>query len=132
MPKPYLQEFRDDVVAVARKGQAPLHKIANDFGISEGCLHNWMKKADVADGNSPGLDDEERKQLRAANLPENGLPAHHLKRCRPLRHCRLNHRDPYPESGRRRRTKTRPCRPTRVRRPTVTDVGRLPATSDGK
>ena len=54
MPKPYPQEFRDDVVAVARKGQAPLSQIAKDFGISEGCLHNWMKRADVADGNRPG------------------------------------------------------------------------------
>ena len=67
MPKPYPQEFRDDVVAVARKGQAPLKEIAKDFGISEGCLHNWMKKADVTDGHRPGLDDEERKQLREAN-----------------------------------------------------------------
>ena len=38
-------EFRDDVVAVARKGEAPLNQIAKDFGISEGCLHNWLKKA---------------------------------------------------------------------------------------
>ncbi len=67
MPKPYPPEFRDDVVAVARKGQAPLNQIAKDFRISEGCLHNWMKKADIADGHRPGLDDEERKQLRAAN-----------------------------------------------------------------
>ena len=50
MPKPYPKEFRDDVVAVARKGQAPLIQIAKDFGISEGCLHNWLKKADVEDG----------------------------------------------------------------------------------
>jgi len=27
------QEFRDDVVAVARKGQAPFNQIAKDFGI---------------------------------------------------------------------------------------------------
>ncbi len=47
MPKPYPQEFRDDVVAVARTGQAPLNQTAKDFGISEGCLHNWMKKADA-------------------------------------------------------------------------------------
>jgi len=67
MPKPYPKEFRDDVVAVARKGEALLNQIARDFGISEGCLHNWMKKADVADGNRPGLDDEEGKQLRVAN-----------------------------------------------------------------
>ncbi|HVY08821.1 MAG TPA: transposase [Mycobacteriales bacterium] len=67
MPKPYPKEFRDDVVAVARKGQAPLTQIAKDFGISEGCLPNWLKKADVEDGRRPGLTEDERKQLRDAN-----------------------------------------------------------------
>jgi transposase len=67
MPKPYPKEFRDDVVAVARKGEAPLNQIAKDFGISEGCLHNWMKAADVEDGKRPGLSDAERKELREAN-----------------------------------------------------------------
>ncbi len=60
------EEFRDDVVAVARKGQAPLNQIAKDFGISEGCLHNWMKKADVEDGHRPGLTDADRVELREA------------------------------------------------------------------
>ena len=64
MPKPYPQEFRDDVVAVARKGQAPLNQIARDFGISEGCLHNWMKKADVEAGNRPGVTAKESVELR--------------------------------------------------------------------
>ncbi|MGI6879777.1 transposase, partial [Microbacterium sp. gxy059] len=41
MTEPYPQEFRDDVVAVARQGQAPLAQIAKDFGISEGSLTNW-------------------------------------------------------------------------------------------
>ena len=67
MAKAYPKEFRDDVVAVARKGQAPLSQIAKDFGISEGTLSNWLKRADVADGHRPGLTDEERKQLREAN-----------------------------------------------------------------
>jgi len=31
--KPYPREFRDDVVSVARSGQAPLTQIAKDFGI---------------------------------------------------------------------------------------------------
>ena len=35
MTKPYPQEFRDDVVAVARRGQAPLTQIARVFGTSE-------------------------------------------------------------------------------------------------
>ena len=64
MPKPYPQEFRDDVVAVARKGQAPLKQIAKDFGISEGCLSNWMKKADVEDGNRPGVTEKAAAELR--------------------------------------------------------------------
>lgn len=54
--KPYPKEFRDDVVAVARKGHAPLSQVAKDFGISEGSLRNWMQKADIEDGHRPGSD----------------------------------------------------------------------------
>ncbi len=35
MPKAFPLEFRRDVVAVARKGEAPIAQIAKDFGISE-------------------------------------------------------------------------------------------------
>lgn len=66
MAKPYPKEFRDDVVAVARKGQAPLAQIAKDFGISEGSLTNWMKKADIEDGHRPGPSDADRAELREA------------------------------------------------------------------
>ena len=44
MPKPFPAEFRRDVVAVARKHEAPISQIAKDFGISEATLHNWLKK----------------------------------------------------------------------------------------
>jgi transposase len=64
MPKPYPREFRDDVVAVARQGRAPLIQIAKDFGISEGCLHNWLKKADVAVGKRPGQTEADRVEVR--------------------------------------------------------------------
>ncbi|WP_169745943.1 IS3 family transposase [Actinocatenispora sera] len=64
MPKPYPREFRDNVVAVARAGGAPLTQIAKDFGISESCLSNWLKAADVADGNRPGVTREESQELR--------------------------------------------------------------------
>ncbi len=50
MPKAFPKEFRRDVIAVARKGEAPLRQIAKDFGISEGCLHRWLKIADRDDG----------------------------------------------------------------------------------
>lgn len=65
--KPYPKEFRDDVVAVARKGQTSLAQIAKDFGISEGTLSNWMKRADIEDGKRPGMTEDDRKELREAN-----------------------------------------------------------------
>ncbi|MCU1699833.1 MAG: transposase family protein [Mycobacterium sp.] len=34
------------MIAVARKGEAPLRQIAKDFGVSEACLHRWLKIAD--------------------------------------------------------------------------------------
>ena len=66
MPKPYPKEFRDDVVRVARNREPGVHlkQIAADFGISESCLTNWMKTADVEDGNKPGLTDADRAENR--------------------------------------------------------------------
>ncbi|MFI6308511.1 IS3 family transposase [Amycolatopsis thailandensis] len=64
MPKPYPREFRDDVVAVARQRQVPLKQVAKDFGISETCLANWMRAADVEDGERPGVTHDESAELR--------------------------------------------------------------------
>ena len=64
IPKAFPLEFRRDVVAVARKGEAPLTQIAKDFGISEACLHRWLKLADVEDGIRPGVTSTESAELR--------------------------------------------------------------------
>ena len=66
MPAPHPKEFRDDVVSVARKGEAPIAKLAADFGISESCLRNWMRQADVEDGVRPGTSAAENSELREA------------------------------------------------------------------
>ncbi len=52
MPKPLPPEFRRDVIAVARKGEASISQVARDFGISESCLQRWLKIADREDGIS--------------------------------------------------------------------------------
>ena len=62
----YPPEFRRDVVAVARKHGAPLSQIAKDSGISESCLANWLKKADVEEGVKPGVTEKESAELRDA------------------------------------------------------------------
>ena len=64
MPKAFPMEFRRDVVAVARKGDATLSQIALDFGISESCLHRWLKMADIDDGVRPGLTSQETAEVR--------------------------------------------------------------------
>jgi transposase len=64
MPKAFPIEFRRDVVAVARKGEAPLSQIAKDFGISESCLHRWLKLADIDDGLRSGVTSSESAELR--------------------------------------------------------------------
>ena len=64
MPKAFPLEFRRDVVAVARKGEAPLSQIAKDFGISESCLHRWLALDDVDQGKRPGVSSAESAELR--------------------------------------------------------------------
>ena len=64
MPKAFPVEFRRDVVAVARKGESTLVQIAKDFGISEACLHRWMKLADIEDGVRPGVTKDETAEVR--------------------------------------------------------------------
>ena len=64
MPRPHPKEFRDDVVAVARRGEAPIAQIAKDFGISESCLRNWLQRADVEDGVKPGMTEDQNAELR--------------------------------------------------------------------
>ncbi len=66
MPKAFPAEFRRDVVAVARKGEAPVSQIAKDFGVSQACLHRWLKLADVEDGVRPRTAVSESADLREA------------------------------------------------------------------
>jgi transposase len=66
MPKAKPVEFRRDVVAVARRREASQSQIAKDFGISEATLYNWMKAADIEEGQRPGSSAAETAELRAA------------------------------------------------------------------
>jgi transposase-like protein len=66
MPRPHPREFREDVVAVARRGEAPVAEIARGFGISESCLRNWLAAADVETGRRPGVTASESAELREA------------------------------------------------------------------
>ncbi len=78
MVKAYPEEFRRDVIAVARKGETSVRQIAKDFGVSESCLARWLRLADRDDGISvpavPSATAVEQAELREAQkrirLPE--------------------------------------------------------------
>lgn len=66
MPRAFPREFRDDVVALARRREVPFAQVAKDFGISETTVQNWVSKAEMDDGVKPGVTSTENAELRKA------------------------------------------------------------------
>jgi len=68
MAKPYPQEFRDNVVRVARNREpgVTLEQIAHDFGIHPMTLSKWIRRADVDAGDKAGVTTTEAADLREA------------------------------------------------------------------
>ena len=50
MPRPHPPEFRQRAVQLARQRDKPVAEIAADLGISDSCLRNWMRQADLDEG----------------------------------------------------------------------------------
>ncbi len=63
MPRPHPAEFRHRAVELARLREKPIARIADELGISESCLRNWMTQAEINDGARPGLTSDERAEL---------------------------------------------------------------------
>lgn len=64
MPRPHPPEFRQRAVELARLREKPVAQIAEDLGISDSCLRNWMAQADREEGRrKDGLTSAERDEL---------------------------------------------------------------------
>ena len=75
MPRPHPPEFHQRAVELARLREKPLSQIANELGISDSCLRNWVKQADIDDGMRGGVSTDEhaeliqlRRELRTAKM----------------------------------------------------------------
>jgi transposase-like protein len=64
MPRAFPREFRDDVVAIARRREVSFEQVAKDFGISATTVQNWVSKAEVEDGVKPGVTSAENAENR--------------------------------------------------------------------
>jgi transposase len=63
MPKKFPQEFKRDVVTVARRGDLTLAEVAADFGVAPESVRRWMRQADIDDGIKDGLTSAEQSEL---------------------------------------------------------------------
>ena len=68
VPKPYPQEFRDDVVRVARDREpgVTVEQIAKDFGVHPMTFFKWLRQAEIEEGAKPGVTRNDSAELREA------------------------------------------------------------------
>lgn len=67
MPTPYPKEFRRDVIAAARQGDRTIPQVARSFGISESCLHRWLRIAEREEGGGNETSPATSQDLAAEN-----------------------------------------------------------------
>ena len=61
---PYPEEFRREAIELARISSKSQRQIAEDLGISDVTLRNWIKQAERDAGQRPdGLSTDEREEL---------------------------------------------------------------------
>ena len=58
------EEFRRDVVEIARNSREPRKKIAEDLGISSATLSNWLKADEIENGTRDGVTRDQAEELR--------------------------------------------------------------------
>jgi len=63
LPKKFPEEFKRDVVRVARRGDLSQAEVAADFDISPESVRRWVRQADVDDGVVDGQTSSEQNEL---------------------------------------------------------------------
>ena len=60
---PYPPEFRRQAVELIRAG-TPVKQVAEELGVSQQTLRNWVRQGDIDAGRAEGLPSDEREELR--------------------------------------------------------------------
>ena len=59
----YPPEFRRQAIELVRSG-APIREVAEELGVSQQTLRNWVRQGEVDAGRAEGLTTDEREELR--------------------------------------------------------------------
>lgn len=60
----YPPEFKAEAIQLVRSSGKSISQIANELGISGTSLRNWVKQAEIDQGQREGLTTEERQELK--------------------------------------------------------------------
>jgi transposase len=60
---PYSAEFRQEAVRLLRSGGRSPRQLAAELGTSDQTLRNWLRQAQIDEGERDGLSSEERAEL---------------------------------------------------------------------
>ena len=60
---PYAPAFRQEAIALVRRGGVSLARVARDLEVSQDTLRAWVRQADVDGGRREGLTTDERAEL---------------------------------------------------------------------
>ena len=65
-PRPrrsFTPEFKADIVERCRRGDRTIGQVARDFDLTETAVREWVRHAEVDNGERAGLSSEERNEL---------------------------------------------------------------------
>ena len=60
---PYPPEFRRQAIELLHSG-VPIRQVAEELGVSQQTLRNWVRQGDIGAGRAEGLTTDEREELR--------------------------------------------------------------------